>query len=134
LNTKPYFSRQELTAVHNTNKSNALDIFRANKKSIKNEVFNEYFAKLTNSLETIFQQFYIENEQKRESTVSEAIEKSSSFYVENMSEELNHGCVESIKFDEISAEVKENALKNFKDVCHEERELFNTYFSKVSHL
>jgi hypothetical protein len=109
-----------LTAVHNTNKNNALDILRANKKSVKNEVFNEYSAKLINSLETIFKQFYIENEQKRESTVMEAIEKSSSFYVENMSEELNHGCVESIKFDEISAEVKENALKEFKDVMKKE--------------
>jgi hypothetical protein len=65
LNTKPYFSRQELTAVHNTNKNNALDNFIVNKKSVKDEVFNEYSAKLTNSLETIFKQLYIGNEQKR---------------------------------------------------------------------
>ncbi len=123
-----------MTVIHETNQNNAFEIFRANKKTVNNELFNECFAKLSKNLEKIFMKFYTENEQKRELTVREAITKSSCFYVENMSDKLliNNGCVESIKFDEISAEVKKNALKVFTNVCYEERELFNLYFSKVS--
>jgi hypothetical protein len=132
LKTKPYFSREELTDIHNRNKNNALETFEANKKSAKKEDFDKYFANLSDSLETTFKLTYDENERKRESTVKEAIEKCRCFYVENVSQELNQVCVESEKFDELSNGLKQMTFKQFNDFCAEDKNLFKTNFSKVS--
>ena len=131
LKTKDFFSRKELKDIHSEKKDNAIEIFNANKKTIKTERTIEFSNALINILETSYNTFYNENEQKRETIINEAIKKWSMSYIQNMTERLNQYCMESSSFDDFSSQLKSNALKQLKVICYKETELYSNYFKKV---
>ena len=131
MKTKDFFSRKELKDIHSEKKDNAIEIFNANKKTIKTEKTTEFSNALINSLETSYNTFYNENEQKRETIIKEAIEKWSKSYIQNMTERLNQYCMESSSFDDFSSQLKSNALKQLKVICYKESELYSNYFKHV---
>jgi hypothetical protein len=111
LLTKIFFSRKEFTAIHKMYKEEIVEAFTTHKKTVNDDLINEMLAKLNDDLRGVFELLYSENEQKRESVVEEAIQKSLNLYKDGMSEKLDLLCLENSRFEELTDDSKNKASK-----------------------
>jgi hypothetical protein len=131
LLTKIFFSRKEFTAIHIKYKEEIVETFTAHKKTVNDDLINEMLAKLNDDLGGVFRLLYSQNEQKRESVVEEAIQKSFNLYKDGMSEKLDLFCLENSRFEELTDDSKNKASEQLMSICEEEEELCDFYAKQV---
>jgi hypothetical protein len=128
---KIFFSRKEFTAIHKSYEEEIVETFTTHKKTVNDDLINEMLAKLDDDLGRVFGLLYSQNEQKRESVVEEAIQKSFNSYEDDMSEKLDLLCLENSRFEELTDDSKNKASKQLMNFCEEEEELCDFYTKQV---
>jgi hypothetical protein len=129
LLTKAFFLRKSFSELFDETKCDFIETFKANKKTENSDELN---WKLNEEFNKVFETFYEQNEQNRETLIEREIEKCFTAYKETMIEKLDKVCLEQNRFEETTEESKSKAYEMLNKVCGEENELKESYFTKVN--